>query len=174
MYLALGKFASLQAMLENMNIDASQTPEKFQHLKAEVLGFLIANLEALNKLEQEIFERNLALKNPEARHQVQPGQMELWAEYKRRYLEMATPISVKQPEGGGSFGKPAKYDYLSYPDTKIVFTMKSADRAVVETQYEYGIKKKEQFVLRKTADGWKIDTKKYGFPDEDTWWKDAL
>jgi hypothetical protein len=174
MYLTPEKSKRLQAMLEKLNIDASQAPEKFQHWKAQVLGFLITHLDALNTLEQEIYKCSLGLKNPAAPHQVQPGETELWAEYKRRYQELTTPISVKQQEGGRSFGKPAKYDYLGYPDTKIVFIMKSPDRAVVETYYEYGIKRKEQFVLRRSDAGWKIDTKKYGFPDEDTWWKDSL
>ena len=159
-------------MLEKMNVDASQTLEKFLHLKDEILGFLIDKLEALNKLEQEIFERSLALKNPEAPHQLQPGEKELWTEYKLRYKEITTPISLKPPEGDGSFGKPTKYEYLSYPDTKILFIMRSPDRAVVETQYEYGLKKKEQFVLKKKGDSWKIDTKKYGFQNEDKWMKD--
>ncbi len=159
-------------MLEKMNIDSSQTPEKFQYLKDEILDFLIDKLEELNNLEQEIFERSRALKNPAAPNQLQPGEKELWTEYKLRYKEITTPISLKQPEGGGSFGKPTKYDYLNCPDTKIIFIMKSADRAVVETQYEYGLKKKEQFVLKKIGESWKIDTKKYGFPNEEKWMKD--
>lgn len=157
-----------------MNIDKSQTLEKFLHLTDEVLGFLIRNLESLNKLEQEIFERSEALKNPEQRNQVQPGEKELWAEYGLRYNQIIASISMKPSEGGGSFGKPAKYDYLSYPNTKIICIMKSANRAVIEMYYEYGIEKKEQFVLKKEGDSWKIDTKKYGFPDEDTWWKDEI
>jgi hypothetical protein len=161
-------------MLEKMNIDVSQTPEKFQHLTSEILGFLIDKLEALNKLEQEIFERSRTLKNPAALHQLQPGEKELWTEYKFRYKEITNPITLKPAGGGGSFGKPAKYDYLNYPDTKIIFIMKSTDRVVVETQFEYGIKKKEQFVLRKKNDGWKIDTKKYGFLSENKWMTDEL
>ena len=54
MYHALGKPIGLQAMLENMNVDPSQTPKKFQHWKAGVLGFLFANLKALNKPEQVV------------------------------------------------------------------------------------------------------------------------
>jgi hypothetical protein len=52
--------------------------------------------------------------------------------------------------------------------------MKSENRAVVETYFEHGIAKKEQFVLKKDNNSWKIDTKKYGFPDEDKWWKDEI
>jgi hypothetical protein len=161
-------------MLEKMNVDTNQTPEKFQYLKDEILGFLIDKLEALNKLEQEIFERSRALKNPAELHQLQPGEKELWAEYKLRHKEITTTISLKPSDGSRSFGKPAKYDYLNYPDTKIIFIMKSADRAVVEAYYEYGLKKKEQFVLRKKEDSWKIDTKKYGFSGEDKWMLDEL
>jgi hypothetical protein len=41
-----------------------------------------------------------------------------------------------------------------------------ANRAVVKSLFDRGVDKKEQFVLKKNDDGWKIDTKKYGFPDE--------
>lgn len=161
-------------MFEKLMIDTSQTPDKFLHLMGETLSFLLQNLELLNKLEQEIFERSEALKNPEERNQVQPGEKELWAEYRIRYKELTDPICMTPSNGGGSFGKPARYDYLGYPDTKIVFIAKSAHRAVIEMHYEYGIAKKEQFVLKKVEDSWKIDSKKYGFPDEASWWKDDL
>ena len=74
-------------------------------------------------------------------------------------------------EGSRSFGKPTKYEYLSYSDTQVFFIMKSANRAVVELIYEYGIKKKDQFVLKYDGENWKVDTKKYGFRDGSTWYK---
>lgn len=77
-------------------------------------------------------------------------------------------------EGSRSFGKPTKYEYLTYPDTKIKFIMKSANRTVIETEYQYGSGRKHQFVLKKDGENWKIDTKKYGFPNEKTWYKDEL
>lgn len=157
-----------------MNIDTSQTPEKFQDHAKGILDFLLNALRELNLLEQEICKRNEALKNPSAPNQVQTGQMELWEEYRLRYRELTSIFCLNPPKDVGSFGEPASYDYLEYPDTKISFTMKSANRAVIETQYEYGIEKKEQFVLKKQGDQWKIDTKKYGFPDENSWWQDDL
>ena len=161
--------------VEKLNIDTSQTPEKFRHMTDEILEFLISKLQEINSLEQEIFERSNSLKNPKEPNQLQPGEKELWAEYAKRRKEITNPISLNQSEEGSrSFGKPTKYEYLKYPDTQISFIMKSANRAVVEIIYEYGIKSKDQFVLKKEGENWKIDTKKYGFPDESTWHKDEL
>lgn len=162
-------------MIENLKIDTSPTPEQFQHLAKEVLGFLLRNLQALDRLEQEIYERHqvLASERP-APSQVHPDEDDLWDEYAQRCAEIITPISVKPYKDTRSFGKPAKYAYLNYPETKITITVKSPDRAVVEALFESAVAKKEQFVLRKMADSWQIDTKKYGFQNEATWYKDEL
>lgn len=162
-------------MVEKLNIDLNQTPEKFQHSANKVLEFLTDKLQTLDKLEQEIFERMQALKNPAQPNQVQPGENELWKEYALRSKELIDPISVESYKSDRrSFGQPTKYAYFTYPGTKIVFIMKSANRAVVETYYEYGIEKKQQFVLKQSEDSWKIDSKKYGFPDEDIWYSDEI
>jgi hypothetical protein len=160
-------------MLPKLNIDLSQTPEKFQHLADEILAFLIDKLRELHALEQEIFERYEVAKGKRTEsHQTQPEEEELWAEYARRSEEIIVPISLKPYKGNSrSFGKPSKYEYLNYADTKIIFSMKSANRVVVETEFGYGIQKKEQFILKKGKEGWKIDAKKYSFADGDTWWK---
>lgn len=161
--------------VEKLKIDTSQTPEKFLHMVDEILNFLIIKLQEINSLEQEIFERNKSLKNSNEPNQLQPGEKELWTEYKKRRSEITNPISLNQSdEGSRSFGKPTKYEYLNYPDTQVFFIMKSANRAVVEIIYEYGIKKRDQFVLKKEGESWKVDTKKYGFPDETTWHKGEL
>lgn len=160
---------------QKLSLDTSQTSEKFLHLADEITRFLTDILQELHTLEQEIYERNELLMNPDEPNQLQPGEKELWAEYKQRRKEITDPISLNpSDEGSRSFGKPTKYEYLSYPDTKITFIMKSANRAVIETEYQDGIGHKNQFVLKKDGENWKIDTKKYGFPDETTWYKDEL
>ena len=162
---------------KDLNITTSETPEKFMHLKDEIVAFLIDKLQDINFLEREIFARSQKLKNPKEPNQVQPGETELWDEYAARYKELLTPIAFNPLVGGSnSFGNPAKYDYLSNPDTEIFFIMKSSNRAVVETRYKYGIGvvQKHQFVLKKEAENWKIESKKYGFENETTWYKDAI
>ena len=164
-----------EEIIKMINIDASETLEKFLHHAKEIIDLLIGKLLELHKLEQEIFDRSQALKNPNEPNQVQPGENELWEEYIYRRRLITGPICLNPHEGSScSFGKPTKYVYLTYPGTKIKFVMKSANRAVVEAQYEYGIKKKEQFVLKKDKDGWKIVTKKYGFQNDAGWFKDEL
>lgn len=162
-------------MIENLKIDTSPTPGKFQHLANEVLDFLLGHLQALDRLEQEIYERHqlLASARP-APNQVHPDEDDLWDEYAQRCLEIITPISIKPYKDTRSFGQPSKYEYLNYPGTKITITVKSMNRAVIEVLFESAIAKKEQFVLKKVEDSWKIDTKKYGFQDETTWYKDEL
>lgn len=162
-------------MIEKFKIDTSPTPGKFQHLANEVLEFLLRNLQALDRLEQEIYERHQVLASERsAPNQVHPGEDDLWDEYAQRCTEIIAPISIKPYTDTRSFGQPTKYAYLNFPGTKITVTIKSTNRAVVEALFESAIAKKEQFVLRKVEDGWKIDTKKYGYQDEATWYKDEL
>lgn len=164
-----------EEILKIINIDSSETLEKFKHNTKEILDLLIGKLVELHKLEQEIFNRSQALKNPNEPNQVQPGENELWEEYRYHRKLITVPICLNPHDGGSClFGKPTKYEYLTYPNTKISFIMKSANRAVVEAQYEYGIKKKEQFALKKDDEGWKIITKKCGFQNEAGWFKDEL
>lgn len=162
-------------MIEKLNIDVSQTPEKFQQLANELLDFLIGKLLVIDALEQEIYERYQILEAKRiSPNQTHPDEEDLWDEYAQRCKEIIAPISTKPYNDSRSFGKPTAYEYLSYPNTKISLIMKSENRAVVETFFEDAIAKKEQFVLKKDNNGWKIDTKKYGYPDEDKWWKDEI
>lgn len=162
-------------ILKNLNIDTSQTSEKFQPMAEEILELLISNLQKINELESEIFKRDEDLKNPKEPNQLQPGQLELWKEYEARRDAITDAICMKSQKGGAdSFGKPTKYEYITYPDTQFFFIMKSANRAVVEVLYEKGIKQKDQFVFKKDGTTWKIDTKKYGFTRETTWYKSVL
>ena len=161
--------------VNKLNIDSVQTNEKFLHLKNVIVISLVENLEKLNVLEKEIFERSKLLKNPNEPNQVQPGEKELWEEYKQRRIKITDFISTKNSETRtNSFGKPTKYEYINYPETKMIFLMKSKNRAVIEIYYEYGIKGKEQFVMKKIEEEWKIDSNKYGFQSEEKWYKDEL
>lgn len=163
------------AIIDQLNVDTSQTEEKFRHLANEVLIFTIRALQDLNRLEQEIAERSEALKKPNHPNELQPGELELWAEYERRHQEIITQICVKPSNGGSqSFGIPTKYDYLNDANTSLSLIIKSANRAILETAYGTGTKRKEQFALKNDGAGWKIDTKKYGYAEEDTWSKDDL
>ncbi len=164
-----------EGIIKRISIDASGTPDKFKHHTTEILDLLIEKLLELHKLELDVFDRSQKLKNPNEPNQVQPGEDELWEEY-RNHRRLITATICLNPDARGSsmFGKPTKYEYLTYSDTKISFTMKSADRAVVEVNYEYGIKKKDQFVFTKVNESWKLATKKYGFQNEAKWYKDEL
>jgi hypothetical protein len=157
-------------------IDISQTPEKFQNMKDEVLSFLITNLLSLNDLETKYFEEYNELDADKKRlgipsNQTHPKEDELWAEYNQNCNSILNSICLKS-FNERSLGKPAGYDYLDYKDTKILFIMKSDSRAIIETYFDEGIKKKEQFILRKTTNGWKIDKKNYGSQGDNKWFKD--
>ncbi|AXG69433.1 NTF2 fold immunity protein [Kordia sp. SMS9] len=162
-----------EEIIPKLAIDVSQTPRKFQHFADEIVPFLIEKLHEIHILEKEVYTRSRALKNPKEPNQVQPGEDELWDEYAERRKAITAPISVQPTDGGGTtFGKPTKYEYLYNVDTKIVFIMKSVKRVVVELYFKKGVACKDQFVLRKEGEHWKVHTKKYGFQGEDTWYKD--
>lgn len=162
--------------ISELVIDSSQTPEKFQNFQSEAFHFLLPNLQKLDELEREINERYDALQaKRSSSNQVHPGEDDLWDEYAKRCRDIIEPISAKPyEENSRNFGKPTAYEYVTHPNTKFFFIMKSANRAVIETHFEQGVQKKEQFVLKLDENGWKFDAKKYGFIDEATWHKDEL
>lgn len=158
-----------------MQIDSSQTPEKFLSFKEEVFVFLIDGLQALDKLEFEINGRYETLQAKRTSlNQVHPDEDGLWREYSERSREIIEPISTRYEETPRTIGKPTAYEYWTLPNTKFAFIMKSANRAVVETEYDHGISQKHQFVLKREGEVWKIDSKKYSFPGEETWYKDEI
>lgn len=161
-------------MIGNFEIDNSQTPEKWQYLTTEVLEFLTEIMRSLDDLEAEIYKRHQFLSEGDFSNEAPEDEDELWEEYFRRCHEIIAPISTKPYKDNRSFGNPTQYQYLNDPKTKITLLIKSDSRATVEFQFDKGISKKEQFILKKDNDRWKIDTKKYGFPDEATWRKDEL
>lgn len=165
-----------------IEINMGETPEKFQHMKDELLDFLLSNLRSLCQLEEEFYVRNEQLDKDKVtrlglpRHHTHPESGDMWNEYSRRFLEIVTPICTQSLLKRGfarSIGNPAEYAYLN-TGCKISFIMKSANRAAIETSFKKGTVMKHQFILKKTEDGWKIDSKKYGFADEDTWYIDGI
>lgn len=162
-------------MNTTLPIDVSQTKEKFLSYSTEVMEFLVPNLLKLHELEQEVYERSQKLKNPAEPNQVQPGEQELWAEFEQRHGELiATFSTTANMPGGTSFGKPTKYEYLTKPDTKFTFIMKSAKKAIVETQQAANGSLKEQFVLKRHEKSWKVTAKNYGFKNDTSWYSDDL
>lgn len=121
-------------------------------------------LNSLNTLEQEIYER----------YKEGFDEDSLWDEYAQACNDIIEPISVKPYTDTRSFGEPTKYEYLNNPATEVTVIIKSENRAVIETCFEHGIMKKNQFILKKVDNEWKIDSVKYGFPEESKWMKDEI
>jgi hypothetical protein len=162
-------------MIENLHVDKSQTPEKFQYLTADVLNFLAGTMQALDALEKEIYKRHQLLQSERTvPNQIHEDEDSLWEDYFQRCEKIIAPASTKPYKDTRTFGNPAHYDYLNDTATKITLLVKSADRATVEFMFDSGIAKKEQFVLKRDGDRWKIDTKKYGYPGDPTWRKDEV
>lgn len=165
----------ISELTQKYDIDTSQVTEKYTVLTGEILVLFINILNQIHNLEKEIFEKYEKLKNPKEPYQTQPGEKELWEEFKEKRKEIIYKVSIKPNDIGSlSFGNPTKYEYLNYPDTKIKLSLKSSKRAVIETYFEDGIKQKEQFILRNQDGNWKFDIKKYGFQSEDKWYKTDL
>ncbi|MCT4615110.1 MAG: hypothetical protein N4A49_09590 [Marinifilaceae bacterium] len=108
-------------ILKILEIDLNQTPEKYQISSNEILEYLISHLIELDNLEKEIYNISQKLFNHEEPYQIQDGENEIWDEYRQRHNKITTSVYLKlNDEQVNSFGEPSKYNYLNYPDTKIV------------------------------------------------------
>lgn len=154
------------------------TPEKFQPLAGEIVPPLVELLRQRNELEKEICARYFKLREEEAAagvpsYQATHAGEALTEEYRRRYLELVAPRCTEKVlnwGAAGSFGKPAKYDYLfDSPEPAVYFTMKSAKRALVSTRNPVSYGYRYRFVLRPFEEGWKVDGVECAFGDRESW-----
>lgn len=161
-----------------MDVKLSDTPEKFQPMAQKLVPPLVELLQKRNELEQEIYQRYQALEAEKPalglpRNQMHPDDPALWEEYRRRYLELVEPWCVPgmlKYGAAGSCGKPARYDSLfDGPEGQVIFTMKSAKRATVETTCRKSWEHRYRFTLRLGEDGWKIGRVEYSFGGEAIW-----
>lgn len=160
----------------------NEASEKFKDKQAEICEPLFELLRQINALEKEVCERSAELESkrielglPES--QTPPGKKELWAEYRQRLGEIVKPAiteKLAKRGWGGSFGSPQKYGYID-GDCRVVFIMKTAKRAVVETHFSYGLDKMHKLVLRDVDGKWLLDEVYYGFEDQpDKWYADDI
>lgn len=160
---------------------SEDTPEKFRPLAEELVPPLLELLRARNDLEREVHERFQALEAAKLaagipKNQVAPGDPELWEEYRRRYLELVQPRCVPgllKYGAAGSCGRPARYDPLfAGPEGKVLFTMKSPKKAVVETSCQKSWEMRYRFTLRLCEEGWRIGGVEHSFGGEESWHKE--
>ena len=160
----------------------NKASDKFKDRQDEVCGFVFGFMREMNTLEDEIFERSEELKRHKLvmgipKHQVGPGEEELWDEYKERMKGIITPkCTLKQLKRlyGMSFGKPTKYGYID-GECKVNFIMKSAKKAVIVTHFHHGTDCMHKIELANGGSGWLVDTVYYGFAsDPDKWYIDSI
>ena len=145
---------------KKLKIDTTQTSEKFSPFAEEIVDFLVDSLLKIDFLDKEIFERNKALLNPKQPNMIQPGELELDAKYlERRKIITDSICSKPQKKYGFLPGNPSIYDYLNAVNIKFDFIMKSNSRAIIEIGYVYFTQRKDQFILKKVDDKWRIDSK---------------
>ena len=165
-------------MPEAVKTVIQDTPEKFRSLAEEIVTPRVELLRRRNELEREICARSLKLREAKAAegispHQSAPEEESLWKEYRRRYLELVAPRCTEKllkRGAAGSFGKPAKYDYLfGSPEPEAYFTMKSAKKAVVSTQNPVSYGYRYRFILRPFEGEWKVDGAERAFGDREEW-----
>lgn len=160
---------------KNLKIDSTQTSEKFGHLAEEIVAFLVESLLKIDLLDKEVFERNQVLLNSKEPNRIQPGEMELDAEYLERRKIITDVICSKAKKDFLLLpGNPSRYDYLNGSETAFVFIMKSNNRAVVEIDYEYFTKRKDQFIIKKIEDNWKIDSRNIILEGKEKLYKDEV
>ncbi len=163
------------------DISIVDTSDKYVENADELITFLVDFLRKLNLLEEEIFMRSVKLDEAKYKAGVQshiegPGQKELWKEYHTRFAEIAKNCCTAEllDRGfSGSFSSTTEYGYID-KGCQLIFTMKSANRAVIETRFSAGVEKKHQFVLKRTEEGWRVSAKSYGFCNDKTWHKDSI
>ena len=155
------------------------TPDRFRPLAEEIVPPLLALLRERRALEEELHrrfeaQRRAFLAEGGSPNQLPPGEPELWAEYRRRYLELVQPRCVPgllKYGAIGSCGCPAKYSGLDTdPCSQVTFTMKSPKKAVVELRYlQNCLKEKCRFVLKPGPEGWLVAGMDDGYQDEAGW-----
>ncbi len=160
-------------------IQVKDTPDKFRPMADTVVPPLLDLLRARSALEGEIHDRWEALEQAHlaaghSRNQLPDGGLALAAEYKRRYLELVEHRCVPgflQYGGEVSFGMPTKYGYLEDdPACQVVFTMKSAKKAIVETYGHNGsMIVRQRFTLRPGEPEWLIGRVEYGYGGGAEW-----
>lgn len=160
----------------------NEASDKFRDKQDEVCGFALDILRQINALENEVYERSLELirQKLEAgipKHQVGPGENELWEEYAQRLGELLKPVCTEKlmKRGyGGSFGSPVKYGYID-GDSTVKFFMKSAKKAVIETHFVRGVPTMHKLVLKPEDGKWLFDEVYYGFESApDRWYVDSI
>lgn len=152
---------------ENIEVDISQTPEKFQGMFDEIVNPLLKLLDELCTLEMETYAKSEAAND---------DSIDFFSEYRKRYGELIKPMCTEklmECNYAVSYGSPAEYEFLR-TGCKLFFIMKSCKRAAVEFQYDIGILKKKQFILMNIDGEWKISSVKYSFSDEKSWHKDSI
>ena len=148
----------------------NEASDKFKDKQDEVCGFALDILRQINALENEVFNRSQELIRQKLaagvpKHQVGPGENELWDEYAQRLGELLKPVctdKLMKRGCGGSFGSPVKYGYIDGECT-VNFIMKSAKKAVIETHFVKGTPQMHKFVLKPEDGKWLFDEVYYGF-----------
>ena len=157
----------------------NEAKDKFKDLQDVICKPLFELLRQINAAEEWAYERSEELEKkkrelglPES--QEAPGMDELWEEYGKRLSEITKPYCTeKLSANGGSFGSPTKYAYID-EECKVVFIMKSAKKAVVETHFNAGVDEKNKFVFKDVDGKWLLDEVYYGFEDETAWYSDGI
>jgi hypothetical protein len=154
-------------------IDMSQTPEKFRHMKEELVPPLLEILRKLDEIEKKHYAISREL-NKEREHvkaeggstdEVSRRHSKNWDDFAAARKEVVAEfVTEKCVVSSNSMSNPSEYFYISgESNPRVYFVMKTAKRAVVEFHYKRGLDKSHQFVWRNIDDVWKIDEKKYGY-----------
>lgn len=160
----------------------NEANEKFKDRQDEICGFLFDLLRKINEIEKDVFDKSEELKRKKAelgipKHQVGPGENELWDEYEQRLGEVVKPACTEKllkRRYACSFGKPQKYGYIDGECTAR-FIMKTAKKAVVQTDFMHGTPQSHKFVIRDVDGKWLVDEVYYGFQsDPDKWYSDNI
>lgn len=163
-------------------IEIRDTPEKFTGMCEVIVPALVELLSALAAAEEKANKEFQAMEAEKPslglnKHEAHPRFMEFWREYRETVGALVEPLFSEKllKRGYGSHcGKPAKYSYINGNCT-IFFTMKTAKKAVVETQFiNCPLTMEHRFTMKPSGDRWLVDDMKYRLEGSEKWENDSV
>ena len=160
-------------------VEITDTPEKFTGMCEQVAPVLLNLLSALAEAEEKAHEDFAAMEAEKPAlglqpHEAHPKFVEFWNGYRETLaplLENACSEKLLKRSYGGHCGSPAKFAYTN-EKCSISFTMKTAKKAVVETE-NGTLDMCHRFTMKQNGDRWIWDDLQYSF-DGKSWSNDSI
>ncbi len=163
-------------------VEITDTPEKFAGMCEVVAPVLLNLLSALADAEKKAHEDFAAMEAEKPAlglqpHEAHPKFLEFWSGYRETLaplLEPACSEKLLKRGFGGHCGSHAKFAYIN-EKCRISFTMKTAKKAVIETEFANGtLDMYHRFTMKQSGDRWIWDDLQYSLDGKKSWSNDSI